>query len=81
MYKNHMHRAYDEALEEEHNNDRILNRQVAVSEKRILLTTCSGNAWDRVCAKMDFDRLALKAGSGLAKDFFKQRDIKLQVSK
>ena len=31
MSKNHMHRAYDEWLEEEDNNDRIVNGQVPVS--------------------------------------------------
>ena len=65
-------------MEEEDNNDRIVNGQVPVSEKRILLTKCLGNAWDHVCAKMDFDRLALKTDSGLAKDLSNQKDIKLQ---
>ena len=76
--KNHMHRAYDEWLQEEDNNDRILNRQVPVSEIRILLTKWLGNAWDHVCGKMDSDTLALKTGSGLAKDLSNQKDIKLQ---
>ena len=78
MCKNHMHRAYDEWLEEEDNNDRIVNGQVPVSEKRILLTTWLGSDWDHVCAKMNFDRLALKTGSGLGKDLSNQKDIKLQ---
>ena len=78
MCKNHMHMAYDELLEEKNNNDRIVNGQVPVSQKRILLTKCLGNAWDLVCAKMDFDRLPLKTGSGLAKDLSNQKDIKLQ---
>ena len=77
MCKNHMHRAYDEWLEEEESNDRIVNGQVPVSERKILLTTWLGNAWDHVCAKMDFDGLALKTGSGLTKDLCNQRDIKL----
>ena len=72
--------AYDEWLKEEDNNDRIVNGQLPVSEKRILVTKWLGNAWDDVCAKMDFDRLALKAGSGLAKDLSNQKDIKLQGS-
>ena len=67
MGKNHMHRAYDEWLEEENNNDRMVNGQVPVSEKRILLTKWLGNAWDHVCAKMDFDRLALKKWFRLGK--------------
>ena len=76
MCKNHMHRAYDGWLEEEDNNDRIVNGQVPVSEKRISLIKWLGNAWDHVCAKMDFERLALKTGSGLAKDLSNQKDIK-----
>ena len=42
------------------------------------MTKWLGNAWDHVCEKMDFDTLALKTGSGLAKDFSNQKDIKLQ---
>ena len=78
MCKNHMHRAYDEWFEEEDNNDRIVNEQVLVSEKSILLTKWFGNAWDHVRARMDFDRFALKTGSGLAEDLSNQKDIKLQ---
>ena len=78
MCKNHMQRAYDEWLEEEDNNDRIVTGQVPVSEKRILLTKWLGNAWDHVCAKMYFDTFALKTASGLAKDLSNQKDIKLQ---
>ena len=78
MCKNHMHRAYDKWLEAEDNNDRIVNGQVPVSEKRILLTKWLGSAWDHVCAKMDFDRLALKTGSDFRKDLSNQKDIKLQ---
>ena len=78
MCKNHMHKAYDEWLEEEDNNDRIVNGQVPISEKRILLTKWMGNIWDNVSAKIDFDRLALKTGSGLAKDLSNQMDIRLQ---
>ena len=44
MCKNHMHRAYDEWLQEDDNNDRIVNGQVPVSEKGILLTKWLGNA-------------------------------------
>ena len=73
-----MHRAYDEWLEEEDNNDRMVNRHISVSQKRILWTKRLGNAWDHVCAKMDFDRLALKTCSRLAKDLSNQNDIKLQ---
>ena len=77
MCKNHMHRACDECLEEEDNNDRIVNGQLPVSEKRILLTKWSDNAWLQVCAKMNFDRSALKTGSGLANDLSNEKDIKL----
>ena len=44
MCKNHMHKAYDEWLEGEDNNDRIVKGKVPVSEKRILLTKWLGNA-------------------------------------
>ena len=42
------------------------------------MTRWLSNAWDHVCAKMDFDRLALRAGSGLAKELTSQSNINLQ---
>ena len=65
-------------MQEEDDIEHIVNGQVPVSEKRILLTKWLGNAWDNVCANMDFDRLALKTGSGLAKDPSNQKDNNLQ---
>ena len=63
-------KAYDEWLEEEDNNDRMVSL--------FLLTKWFGNAWDHVCAKMDLDRLTVKAAPGSAKDLSNQKDIRWQ---
>jgi hypothetical protein len=52
--------------------------KVTMSEKRILFTNWAGKAWETVCQKWDFEKVALKIGMSLAIDDSNKDQIDLE---